>query len=134
VPALDGREDEHTRLLYVAATRAEDVLVISRWRKKRGTPAWQAFEAHLDRVHAPELPVPATVVPPQPMTMDLSAAAAGTAMRHAEALHAGAMRASWSAASVTADAKRFPRVTAGGLDDAAADPGGALRVADRGVA
>jgi ATP-dependent helicase/nuclease subunit A len=122
--ALEGEEfayleAEHTRLLYVAATRAKDVLVVSRWNK-RGTRtfAWQEFEPHLDRIHAPELVVPATIRLPPPAKMDLSEAAAGKAMRHAEGLHTGAMRASWSAASVTAEAKRLPRVAA---DDVPAD-------------
>ena len=36
---------EESRLLYVAATRAKDLLVVSRWAKtSQGTRAWGAFD------------------------------------------------------------------------------------------
>ena len=38
---------EVNRLLYVAATRARHMLVVSRWTENKGTPAWGVLNAFL---------------------------------------------------------------------------------------
>lgn len=61
-------EAEEVRLLYVAATRARDELVIARCGQTAGTSAWRAFHAALDDpALAAGLPVRA--VPPRPRAM-----------------------------------------------------------------
>ena len=62
---------EHERLRYVAATRARDLLVVSRWGKpnvRRGP--WLPFDSHLASVD--ELEVPTTIVEPSQISIDLS--------------------------------------------------------------
>ena len=62
---------EHERLRYVAATRARELLVVSRWGKpdvKKGP--WLSFDSHLAGVD--ELEVPATIAGPTHMSVDLS--------------------------------------------------------------
>ncbi len=110
---------EQTRLLYVAATRARDVLVVGRWAKSGKTQAWVALGPHLSDFS--ELVVPASVADVAPESVDLTAAAAATAERAIELSHGAAMKASWAATSVTAEAKRFPTLTAGGDNDVRAD-------------
>ncbi len=114
-------DHENTRLLYVAVTRARDVLVVSRWPKGGSwTPAWQDFEAHLTGV--PELQVPDHVASPPPAEVDISPETLARAMRAAAGRHTVAKRPSWSATSVTAELKRLPRMTAGPDEPAAEDP------------
>jgi ATP-dependent helicase/nuclease subunit A len=93
---------EETRLLYVAATRARETLVIGRWAKTGGKTVrpWQAFDAHLAGV--PELGVPQTASPPAPRAID-----AGPELRAAAAIAraarlAAACRPSWKVEAVTA--------------------------------
>ena len=66
-------EAEQRRLLYVAATRARDLLVVSRPANadRRGRP-WQMLEPFL--ATAPAVAVPPVAVPPAPTLPDLSAA------------------------------------------------------------
>ena len=62
---------EHERLRYVAATRARDLLVVSRWGNpnvRRGP--WLPFDSHLASVD--ELEVPTTIVEPSHISIDLS--------------------------------------------------------------
>jgi len=66
-PFLDAEAD---RLRYVAATRAQELLVISRWEKSGGLQPWQAFNDFLDG--AEELDVPPRVSAPAPGKADLS--------------------------------------------------------------
>ena len=47
-------EAEEVRLLYVAATRAREELVVARWPGGRGTSTWAAFDPWLDE-HAEHL-------------------------------------------------------------------------------
>ena len=102
---------EQERLLYVAATRACDTLVVGRWAKPGGGDkrAWGAFDAHLTT--APELAVPATVALPVSERVDLSGAAASTARATRESAHAKVLRPSWSAASVTSEAHHIAKMT-----------------------
>jgi len=112
-------EAEDTRLLYVAATRAKDVLVVGRWAKRRGTPAWQELDPHLSDFD--ELEVPDEVALPKPPAVDLGKRAADTAVRAAENAHGRVMKASWSASSVTAEARRLPAMTPAAGEGAQAD-------------
>ena len=112
---------EGNRLLYVAATRARDLLVVSRHESGAGRqPAWGELDQHL--AGARELAVPATVPPPPAVTVDLSAQALARASSDSERLHGQALRPSWAAVSVTAEVKAFPRITAGPDDAAPDDP------------
>jgi ATP-dependent helicase/nuclease subunit A len=103
-------EAEVDRLLYVAATRARDLLVIGRWRGKPGnrTPAWDAFTPFL--ANARPLDVPAAVDRPAAAAIDLSSGAVDRARDALAARHDRVRQASWSACSVTSDAKRLPRL------------------------
>ena len=104
---LDAEVD---RLLYVAATRAKDTLVVSRYGGKAGgrTPAWDALSAKMSG--APALVIPAAVAPIVPAAVDLSIAASTKATAAAEAAHERARQPSWSATSVTSESKRLPRL------------------------
>ena len=104
---LDAEGD---RLLYVAATRARDTLVVGRYLGKapHTMAAWDAFEAHV--LDAPELAVPDRVEPLIADRVDLSAGAAAAAVAAASAAHERAVQPSWTAASVTAEAKRLPQM------------------------
>jgi ATP-dependent helicase/nuclease subunit A len=104
-PYLDAEQD---RLLYVAATRARRMLVISRSLHGKDK-AWGVLNGHLDR--AAELAVPDDVVAPVPAPLDASATAQqADAARRAEA-HAAIREASWSIASVTEEAHHIARMT-----------------------
>jgi ATP-dependent helicase/nuclease subunit A len=111
---------EADRLLYVAATRAKDLLVVGRYAGRPGrNAAWSGLDAHLTGV--PELAIPAATSLPVPEAVDLSAKALKAATRAAEAAHGRAQRPSWAAVSVTAEAKAFPRITPGRSEDRAPD-------------
>jgi ATP-dependent helicase/nuclease subunit A len=91
---LDAEED---RLLYVAATRAKDVLVVGRATRPAKNGAWSGLDDFL--TDAPELSVPDQVSVPASATVDF---AAGTsAIAHAETAHTFANHATWSSTSVT---------------------------------
>ncbi len=95
-PFLDA---EVERLRYVAATRARDVLVISRWAKHGRNQPWAAFDPFL--VNAAELAVPAAAAAADAPKVDLSER---TRVRLAAARDAKletAKTASFSIASVT---------------------------------
>jgi ATP-dependent helicase/nuclease subunit A len=111
---------EATRLVYVAATRAKDALIVGRCAKdtKTANSAWALLGSSLAGL--PELAVPDDVQPPVPAAVDLSPAAARRAMVAAEARHARVLPASWAATSVTAEIKRLPRL-APDADSGAAD-------------
>ncbi|MEO8070197.1 MAG: UvrD-helicase domain-containing protein [Acidobacteriota bacterium] len=117
---------ELNRLLYVAATRAKDTLVVGRYAKgggTSGTRSWEMFDAHLAGV--PELVIPAAVPTSAPGVVDLSVTAAHAASVTADAAHERVRQPSWIATSVTAEIKHLPRFISGGADassDAADDP------------
>jgi ATP-dependent helicase/nuclease subunit A len=112
---------EEQRLLYVSATRARDLLVVGRWAKSGGSGvrAWEAFAPFLSG--APELSVPATVSAPVAQPVDLSAAASSRAFAMRNAAHDRARVPSWSATSVTAEARQIPKI-ARSVEGAADDP------------
>jgi ATP-dependent helicase/nuclease subunit A len=128
---------EGDRLLYVAATRAKDMLVVGRPTKTKEGQAWTDLDPFLQNV--PELPVPAAAALPAPVHVDLSREAFQRDMEAAAAAHHRARQPSWSATSVTAETKRFPRITVGPDDVAEDDPTRAIvldtpsRRADAGV-
>ncbi len=103
---------EEQRLLYVAATRAKDVLVVSFWAKSGGGGGhpWDVFEGFLDQTS--ELYVPQVVDPPVTLAVDLSAAASAAATARSAARHEQAARASWSSASVTSESKSLAKPAA----------------------
>ena len=101
---------EESRLLYVAATRARDLLVVGRWAKAggKGVRSWAALDPFLGI--AKELPVPSSVVSGSSRTVDLSDKARGQAAAVRVAAHERARAASWSATSVTAEAKHIAAI------------------------
>jgi ATP-dependent helicase/nuclease subunit A len=111
------REAEMDRLLYVAATRAREMLVVGRCAKaadaKKG--AWAVLTSAM--ADAPSLDVPASAPAPVPEPVDLSAAAAAAARAAAEQQHAAVRQPSWSAASVTAETKHLPRLVPDAADE-----------------
>ncbi len=105
-PYLDAEQD---RLLYVAATRARHMLVVSRWTGNQTQPAWGALNGFL--ASAKELPIPQLVAPPQPKALDCSIQAqlaAGAARVNARNV---VREPSWSITSVTAEARHIARMT-----------------------
>lgn len=104
---LDAEGD---RLLYVAATRARDLLVIGRWLGTggRGVRAWAAYDSWLTK--AAPLRVPKTVASARGRHVDLSDAA----LIAADAARALAVQKvaqpSWSVTSVTAEACHIAQV------------------------
>ena len=94
---------EARRLLYVAGTRAKDLLVISRWAGGDSSGPWQRFAPFLQDVSA--LRVPDAEAPaPSRARVTVDARAADTVARSAR--HATAVRPSWRVDSVTATAHR----------------------------
>ena len=96
---------EQSRLLYVAATRARDLLVVSRPAKTgNGNRPWRMLEPYL--VKAAPLQVPPVAAPTVPPLRDLSpdarTAAEAARMARRESLRA----ASWQVESVTGTAHR----------------------------
>jgi ATP-dependent helicase/nuclease subunit A len=101
---------EEQRLLYVAATRAREQLVISRWIGGTNRfPAWGVLNDAL--ATAQELAIPSSVTIPAVTPLDCSAATNAKAAADRGAAHVRVREASWSVTSVTAEAKRLDRVT-----------------------
>ncbi|MFY9550382.1 MAG: 3'-5' exonuclease, partial [Thermoanaerobaculia bacterium] len=94
-------EAEKVRLLYVAATRAREMLVVSTWKQGKGSAkgTWAAFDPNL-RDELPEAPAaqPATEAPRR---RDLPGRLASFRARRAARLEASA-RPSYSVSPVTA--------------------------------
>ena len=102
-------EAEESRLLYVAATRAREMLVVSRYSgKARGNAAWGVLNPAL--AGAMELAVPASVSVPAVRALACSIevqAEAHAAFATAEAV---VTQPSWSITSVTAEARHVARM------------------------
>jgi ATP-dependent helicase/nuclease subunit A len=122
-PYLQAEED---RLLYVAATRARQLLVVSRWMGNANNGAWRVLDGFLKQ--ARELSVPTTVSAPAVVLQDCSMAAQTAATEAREKVHARADRPSWSVTSVTEDARHIGRMTR--AVDASADDPSKVVVAD----
>ncbi|HXG88032.1 MAG TPA: 3'-5' exonuclease, partial [Vicinamibacterales bacterium] len=102
-------EAEQNRLLYVAATRARQLLVVSRWTGKSRSPAWGALNEFL--ADAPELDVPATATIPQMTPLDCSAVAQTAAANARAMAHRTVAEPSWSISSVTSSSGHIARMT-----------------------
>lgn len=96
---------EEIRLRYVAATRARDLLVVSRWAgtASRQRP-WEPFEPYL--ASAPALTVPASVTLPAPRLGDVGSSARAGAAASREARRGAARQPSWHVESVTGTSHR----------------------------
>jgi ATP-dependent helicase/nuclease subunit A len=96
---------EQCRLVYVAATRAADLLVVSRPARAGGKDRpWRMLEPHLTR--APLLRVPPVAVPLPLGLPDLSTAAREAAAAARTARLEAIRRATWQVESVTGTAHR----------------------------
>ena len=100
---------EEDRLLYVAATRARQLLVVSRWTGKANNAAWQVLDGFL--ADARELSLPATMTAPTVVPQDCSTAVQTAAAKARDTRHAHVNQPSWSAASVTEEARHIARMT-----------------------
>ncbi|MBP7571807.1 MAG: PD-(D/E)XK nuclease family protein, partial [Acidobacteria bacterium] len=90
---------ERLRLLYVAATRAEDLLIVCRSEKQKANKAWKEFEAFLEGV--PEIVMPPDPAPARAAEGDVSPKARMAARRLREEEHSLAREASWAVTRVT---------------------------------
>jgi ATP-dependent helicase/nuclease subunit A len=108
------RAAERLRLMYVAGTRAKDLLVVCRSSKPSDNKAWDVFAPSLSGV--PELRVP-KLKPAEPAGSRLSAAGRAAAAKARERAFDVLTSPSWHVASVT---ERH----AGGKPAVAADEGG----------
>jgi len=113
-------EREHDRLLYVAATRAREMLVVSRWTERKGTPAWGTLNGFLK--DAKELPVPKTVAVAQNKPLDCAAKAQAEAHAVRVGAHDGLRQPSWSITSVTAEARHISKMARAAEPAAEDDP------------
>ena len=123
LPYLAAEED---RLLYVAATRARQLLVVGRWAQEPTDGPWGVLAGFLK--NAPELSVPATVTAPHPTLLNSGPAVQAAAEQAREHAHARVNQPSWTATSVTADERHIARMTR--TVDAEADDPSKVVVAD----
>jgi ATP-dependent helicase/nuclease subunit A len=93
------RKAEQLRLLYVAGTRAKDLLVVCRTNDARKNKAWGAFDSYLRTM--PDLQVPSTPKVPKREAPDLSAAAREEADAQRLSGHDGVRQASWAVMTPT---------------------------------
>jgi ATP-dependent helicase/nuclease subunit A len=98
---------EEDRLLYVAATRAREALVVSRSTEKLRTAAWGVLNSLLTR--AVELPVPSSVAVPPVAPLDCTMQSA--AAKKQTVAHLLVDQPSWEVSSVTAEAGHITRMT-----------------------
>ena len=112
-------EAEGDRLLYVAATRARQVLVVSQWIGGGGNRAWGTLESFVE--HARELVIPASVCAPPIPLPDCSVPAQSAFQDRYQQTHSCVRLPSWSATSVTAEDRHVARMTRS-VDSSADDP------------
>ena len=107
---LPYRLAEEDRLLYVAATRARELLVVSRWTGNHKLKAWGVLNNFL--AGATELPVPqsAAVHAVEPLDHSNDAQVASS-MPPSASRHDLVREPSWSITSVTAEARHIARMT-----------------------
>jgi ATP-dependent helicase/nuclease subunit A len=100
---------EVDRLFYVAATRAKDQLVLGRYAGKSGrrTASWDVLTATL--ANATPLAVPDDAAPAVMEPADAAAAHMSSLAREVAERHARTIEPTWTASSVTAEAKRLPQ-------------------------
>ena len=114
---------EETRLLYVAATRARDELIVARCDDTVKKSPWRPLYAHLDRAGT-RIEIPA-LAPPPPRVISTDVGALRAAAARAEQERASRARASHIRVAVTDAAKEAPRGERPQLDLFAAGPAGA---------
>ncbi len=100
-PFLNAEAD---RLRYVAATRAKELLVISRWEKTGGIQPWRPFNEFLDDAEEPAVPGRASA--PAPRKADLSEKTRTRLAAVRKARLAGAKISSYAVESVTGSTHR----------------------------
>jgi ATP-dependent helicase/nuclease subunit A len=116
---LPYRQAEEDRLLYVAATRAREMLVVSRWTGNQTAKSWGALNNSLSS--AKELAILPSVAVAKMKPLDCSDHAQAESSAARLAALARVQQPSWSVTSVTADAKHIVR-TMRSADAAADDP------------
>jgi len=116
LPYLRAEED---RLLYVAATRAREILVVSRSTEQLRAPAWGVLNSFL--AQAPELPIPPSVSVSPVAPLDCRSATQTAAADKQTTAHALVSQPSWAITSVTAEARHIARMTRS-VDVSADDP------------
>ena len=110
---------EEDRLLYVAATRAREALIVSRSTHRLTSPAWGILNNFLEQ--ASELPIPSTATVSPVSPLDCSSALVMAAAGHQADAHSAAVDPSWRETSVTAEARHVARM-AGSMKFSADDP------------
>jgi ATP-dependent helicase/nuclease subunit A len=105
-PYLRAEED---RLLYVAATRAREMLVVSRSSEQLRTPAWDVLNSFM--ADALELSIPPTISVSPVTPLDCSTAMQTAAADWQTKAHALVRKASWTVTSVTAEARHITGIT-----------------------
>ncbi|MEO8660738.1 MAG: UvrD-helicase domain-containing protein [Bryobacteraceae bacterium] len=133
-PYLEAEQD---RLLYVAATRARQMLVVSRLIGSQKQSAWGVLNDFLST--APELSIPQWTPAPTVASLNCSAAAQASFAAGLAAAQISVRSASWSIASVTAEARHIARITRSADSDAddpsaVVSPNTPARRADAGMA
>jgi ATP-dependent helicase/nuclease subunit A len=106
LPYLQAEED---RLLYVAATRARQLLVVSRYTGNHRLKAWGVLNNFL--ADAKELLLPTTVAPFHVEPLDCSPAVQAGAIASRTASQDRVIQPAWSVTSVTAKAPHIVRMT-----------------------
>jgi ATP-dependent helicase/nuclease subunit A len=99
---------EQDRLLYVAATRAREMLVISRWAGNLNNPAWGVLNDFLRQARELVVPSLMSVSPVEPLDCGSDIGAAAENARAAS--HAVVSHTSWSITSVVAEARQIARM------------------------
>jgi len=108
---------EEDRLLYVAATRARELLFVCRWTGNHKNKAWGVLNDFLARAKELTVPESATAQSVEPLDCSNDAQARSNVLR--VAAHDVARGPSWSITSVTAKAGHIARMTR--TADASAD-------------
>lgn len=116
LPYVTAEED---RLLYVAATRARELLIVSRWQKKPADGPWGKLASSL--AGAEELTVPTGVATSVTPVLDCSGAVQAAAEQERATAHARVNTPSWSVTSATAEAHHIATM-AQAVEAAADDP------------
>jgi ATP-dependent helicase/nuclease subunit A len=119
---------ERKRLAYVAATRAAELLVVSRLdeAKGRNRDAWELLVPHLGK--ASEIEVPAAPRAPRKSTVKLTEAVQREAAEARERAHAVVARPSWTTSLVTTEVEKIAWPEAGaGAGTAAGEEASAVR-------
>jgi ATP-dependent helicase/nuclease subunit A len=106
LPYLQAEED---RLMYVAATRAREMLVISRGTGNQKRQAWGVLNDFL--TDANELAVPRQQAPPQVTPLDCSVEEQVSAATSRVSANETARKPSWTMTSVTSEAQHIARMT-----------------------